>query len=123
MKHDSNLFSSFRCAFAGIWEALRTQRNLRIHSAIGLAVVVASLVLRLTPVEWAIIALTIGSMFAAELFNTVVEANVDLFTDRYHPLARQAKDIAAGAVLTTAITSVVVGLLILGPHLLDRIAR
>ena len=123
MEHDSNLFSSFRCAFAGIWEALRTQRNLRIHLAIGLAVVVAGIVLRLSSVEWAIIALTIGSMFAAELFNTVVEANVDLFTDRYHPLARQAKDIAAGAVLTIAITSIVIGLLILGPHILDRIAR
>ena len=123
MEHDSNLFSSFRCALAGIWEALRTQRNLRIHAAIGLAVIVAGIVLRLNSVEWAIMALTIGSMFAAELFNTVVEANVDLFTEDYHPLARRAKDIAAGAVLTTAVASIVIGLLILGPHLLDRIAR
>ena len=116
-----NLFASVRCAFHGIWEALRTQRNMRIHLAVALVVVLAAIVLQLALWEWAIIALTIASVFAAELLNTVVEATIDLITDRYHPLAKRAKDIAAGSVLVTVIGSVVTGLLILGPHLLDAL--
>ena len=67
--------------------------------------------------EWAIIALTIGIVLAAEAFNTVAEAVVDLVAAEYHPLAKVAKDVAAGAVLVMAIAAVIVGLLILGPPL------
>lgn len=118
---DFDLLTSFRCAFEGLWEALRTQRNLRIHFFIAFVTILAGIVLQLTAIEWALITLTIGGMFVAELFNTVVEATIDLITDRYHPLAKRAKDISAGAVLVAAIVSVIVGLLIFGPRLLNRI--
>jgi diacylglycerol kinase len=116
-----NLFDSFRCAFAGLWHALRTQRNFRIHVSIAIIVVITGMFLRLRRDEWAIIALTIGFVFTAELFNTVIEAIIDLVTEDYHPLAKKAKDVAAAAVLMAAITAVAVGLLILGPPLLAQL--
>lgn len=116
-----NLLDSFRYAFAGLWHALRTQRNIRIHVSIAIGVVVIGMAVGLHRDEWAIIALTVGFVFAAELFNTVIEAIIDLVTEEYHPLAKKAKDVAAGAVLTAAITAIAVGLLILGPPLLARL--
>ncbi len=116
-----NLLDSFRYAFAGLWHALRTQRNIRIHVSIAIGVVVLGMAVGLRRDEWAIIALTMGFVFTAELFNTVIEAIIDLVTEEYHPLAKKAKDVAAGAVLAAAITAVAVGLLILGPPLLARL--
>lgn len=115
--HNSNLLTSFKYAFSGVWHVLRTQRNARIHLSIALVVVALGLWLGLNSTEWAIIVLTIGLVLAAESFNTVAEAAVDLATAEYHPLAKIAKDVAAGAVLLMAIAAVVVGLLILGPPL------
>ncbi len=116
-----SLLDSFRYAFAGLWHALRTQRNIRIHVSIAIGVVVLGMAVGLHRDEWAIIALTVGFVFTAELFNTVIEAIIDLVTEEYHPLAKKAKDVAAGAVLTAAITAVAVGLLILVPALLARL--
>jgi diacylglycerol kinase len=113
----SDLLTSFKCAFSGVSHVLRTQRNARIHLSVALVVIVVGLWLGLSRTEWAIIALTIGSVLAAESLNTVAEAAVDLATAEYHPLAKVAKDVAAGAVLLMAITAVIVGMLILGPPL------
>jgi diacylglycerol kinase len=113
----SDLLTSFKYAFSGVSHVLRTQRNARIHLLVALVVIVVGLWLGLNRTEWAIIALTIGSVLAAESLNTVAEAAVDLATSEYHPLAKIAKDVAAGAVLLMAMTAVVVGLLILGPPL------
>jgi diacylglycerol kinase (ATP) len=117
----SNLLTSFKYAFSGMWHVLRTQRNARIHLLVALGVIVLGLWLGLSRTEWAIIALTIGLVLVAESFNTVAESAVDLMTGEYHPLAKIAKDVAAGAVLLMAITAVVVGLLILGPPLWQAI--
>lgn len=113
----SDLLTSFKYAFSGVSHVLRTQRNARIHLSVALVVIVVGLWLGLSRTEWAVIALTIGSVLATESLNTVAEAAVDLATTKYHPLARIAKDVAAGAVLLMAITAVVVGVLILGPPL------
>jgi diacylglycerol kinase (ATP) len=115
--HRSTLLTSFKYAFSGMWHVLRTQRNARVHLSLALVVIVLGLWLGLSRIEWAIIVLTIGLVLAAESFNTVAEAAVDLATAEYHPLAKIAKDVAAGAVLLMAITAVIVGLLILGPPL------
>ena len=115
--HPSHRLASFKYAFAGIWHLLRTQANARIHLAIALIVVVLGAWLGLSTTEWAIIALTMGLVLAAEAFNTVAEAVVDLATPDYHPLAKIAKDVSAGAVLLMAVAAIVVGLLILGPPL------
>jgi len=100
---------------------LRGQRNLRIHLAFVVAITVLALYLQVSLTQWAILALTYSLVMAAELLNSALEALTDLVSPKYHPLARQAKDLAAGAVLVTAIGAVAVGLLILGPPLWAKI--
>ena len=120
--HKRTLSTSFRCAFAGFWYALKTQRNMRIHLAIALVVLALGLYLGLSWDQWALLTLTSGFVVAAEMFNTVAEAAMDAATPHYHPLVKTAKDVAAGAVLLTATVAVVVGLLVLGPPLWARIS-
>jgi len=115
-----NIFESFRFAFSGLWYALRTQRNTRIHLTITAAVVVLGLFLELSYVQWAVVTLTIGFVLVSEMLNTVAETLVDLISPGYHPLAKIVKDATAGAVLLAAIVSIVVGLLVLGPPLWER---
>src|SRR5690349_16891510 len=95
----------------------RTQRNAWIHAFAALTVLIMGLWLGLSNVEWAILALTIGLVFVTEFINTSLEAVVDLAGPAQHALAKVGKDVAAAAVLTSAIVSVIVGLLILGPPL------
>ncbi len=111
------LIRSFGHAFAGIGYGLRTQANLRIHIVITIGVIAAGLWLQISPIEWAILAVTIMIVLSAELFNTAIEAVVDRVGNEPHPLSRIAKDTAAGAVLIGAIGAVIVGLLIFGPRL------
>jgi diacylglycerol kinase len=85
--------------------------------AIGLLAIILAALLRLTPPEWALLALTIGLVVVSEMFNSVTEVAVDAVTQEFHPLAKAAKDLAAGAVVFSAIVSVVVGLLLFGPRL------
>ena len=108
---------SFGYAFEGIAYVVRTQRNIRVHLTIAGLVIVAGILLRVTAVEWAIIALAMGVVFAAEMVNTVAELAVDLLTEEYHPMAKVAKDVSAAAVLVTAIAAVAVGVAIFGPRL------
>jgi undecaprenol kinase/diacylglycerol kinase (ATP) len=113
-----NRLQSFRCAFVGIEYTLRTQRNAQIHVIIALGIFILGLFLKLSLTEWAVLALTMGFVLAAEMMNTVAEAAMDYMTAEFHPQVKIVKDVAAGAVLTAAITAVIVGLLILGPPLL-----
>jgi diacylglycerol kinase len=107
----------FGYAFSGLWYTLRTQRNMRVHVSIALLAVLVGLLLRISPVEFAIIFLAIICVFTAEMFNTVLEICVDLASPEYNPLAKIAKDVAAGAVLMSAILSVIIGLFIFLPHI------
>jgi diacylglycerol kinase (ATP) len=111
------LARSFRYAFAGLGYVARTQRNFRIHLAAGTLAAILGLVAGLSTPEWAVLATLITLVLAAEMTNTVVEAIVDLASPTYHPLAKVAKDVAAGAVLLTAIGAIVVGLFLFVPHL------
>ncbi|HEX8916461.1 MAG TPA: diacylglycerol kinase family protein [Humisphaera sp.] len=108
---------AFRYAGAGVSYLFRTQRNARIHAVIGTAAVGLAAWLRIGRVEWAILVLTIASVIILEGLNTAIEAAVDLASPKYHPLAKVAKDVAAGMVLVAAVAAVAVGLLILGPPL------
>lgn len=112
---------SFQHAFSGLWYMLRTQRNSWIHSTATICVIALGLWLGLSFVQWAILVLTMGLVWMAEFVNTALEAVVDLASPDIHPLARVGKDVGAAAVLVAAITSVVVGLLILGPTLWARL--
>jgi undecaprenol kinase len=95
----------------------RTQRNARIHVAIGAAACGLGAWLRISRLEWAVIIFTIALVLILEGLNTAVEAAIDLASPKFHPLAKAAKDLAAGMVLIGAIASVAVGSLILGPPL------
>ena len=116
-RHRGNLRSSFRYAGAGLRWAVLTQRNMRIHLAISALAVILALLLHFSARDLAVVALTIMIVLALEMLNTVVEAAVDLASPEYHPLAKIAKDVAAGAVLVTAIGAVAVGLLLYVPYL------
>lgn len=109
---------SFAHASDGLRYALHTQANVRVHFVIGVGVLLAGNSIGLSLLELAIVGLTICLVIFAELTNTVVEVVVDLVTSEYHPLAKVAKDVAAGAVLWTALMSVVTGVLVMGPHLI-----
>lgn len=113
------LASSFGYAFAGLGYLIGTQRNAKIHITLGLLAVALGFLLGIDRGEWLALVLTITLVIAAEGVNTAVEAAVDLASPDYHPLAKIAKDVAAGTVLLTAITSLVVGMMIFLPRLLD----
>ena len=110
-KTQQPLSRSFGYALSGIGQALG-QRNMRIHVVIAVIAIVACALLRCTAIEWAIVLVLIGLVITGELINTSIEAAVDLASPDIHPLAKRAKDVAAGAVLVLAITAVVVGLII-----------
>lgn len=113
---------SFRHAFRGWFYVLRTQRNAWIHSAIATAVFIVGLWLGLPPRDWAVIILTAAVVFAAEFMNTAIEVVVDLASPDEHPLAKIGKDVGAAAVLVAALAAFLIGLLLLGPPLLQKLA-
>lgn len=106
------LGDSFRYAVEGLLYSLRTQANMRIHLAAALVVVSAAILLGLSRAEVVALILAVIMVIGAEMMNTAVEAAVDLTTGSYHPLARIAKNVAAGAVLVSAIGAVLVGYLV-----------
>ena len=109
------LHKSFSYAFEGIFTGIRNERNMKIHIAVATLVVIAGWILGLSITEWCICLGLFGLVMALELVNTAVEAVVDLVTTERHPLAKIAKDTAAGAVLIAAIMAAIVGLLIFVP--------
>ena len=123
MKPESqtNFIVSFKCAFEGLRYAFKTQRNFRFHLFAALLVMIAAYWLKVSPAAWGVLILTVGSVLVVELLNTAVEVIVDFISPEYHPLAKTAKDLAAGAVLLVAITSILVGIVILGAPLWQRI--
>lgn len=108
---------SIKVALEGIKYVLITQPNARIHAVFTLAVFLLAGVLRLPRLEWVILLLTVGLVWAAEIFNTAVEIAVDVVSPDYDPKAKIIKDISAGAVLISVLVSILVGLFIFGPHL------
>src|SRR5215831_866217 len=114
----SGFFRSFAFAGQGVWYVVRTQRNMRVHLLAGAAAIVAGLVLRIGAADWACVLTAIGLVLTAETLNTVVEALTDLCTDEFHPLAKIAKDAAAGAVLIASAAALGVGLAVFLPRLL-----
>jgi len=110
----NKLIKSFGYAIVGIITAFK-QQNMRIHFISMIIVLIAGLLTRLSTVEWLVIILMIAMVIGAEMINSAIESVVDLASPELHHLAKQAKDIAAGAVLVFAICSVVIGLIIFVP--------
>jgi undecaprenol kinase len=114
----ARLWRSFSFAMTGIKTALWSERNMRIHFLVSLLVIGCALFFSISQLEWLFVIFAIGGIFSLELINTAIERVVDLVTKEYHPLAKQAKDIAAGAVFIYAITVVVIGIIIFLPYIL-----
>ena len=111
---------SFRYAARGVVALLRSQHNAWIHAAASVAVVGLGLFVGLSRLEWCLVVLVMTAVWTAEAVNTALEALCDVASPDLHPLVERAKDIAAGAVLLTAVGAAVVGVLVFGPHLLWR---
>jgi undecaprenol kinase len=108
---------SFHFALQGLTHTIANERNMRIHVVISIVVVICGFLVRLTALEWLFILFAIGGVFTLELLNTALERIVDLVTEDFHPLAKQAKDIAAAAVFVYAILSIIAGMIIFVPKL------
>jgi len=124
MEHSNNfnlkkLIRSFGFAFTGLYELIKSEQNARVHLFISIGVVIAGFLFQISATEWCIVALCIGLVFAAEAFNTVIEKLVDHLFPQKHETARLTKDIAAGAVLFSALMAVVCGIIIFLPKLLS----
>lgn len=113
----SRWFDAANNAIEGILHAAKTQRHLKFHLLAAFSVLLCCFIIGLDKYEFAIIALITMVVIVAEMFNSALEAVVDLTTQEFKTLARAAKDISAGAVLISAIGALVIGYLILGPHL------
>ena len=113
---------SVRCAAAGVRVMVASQQNAWIHAAATLCVVAVGLAFGLTKAEWCWIILAVISVWTAEALNTAFEFLTDVASPEFHPVAAKAKDVAAGAVLITALGSALIGLLILGPHALASLS-
>lgn len=116
---ESRLYASFNHAIQGVVHVVRTEKNMRIHLALGLLVVLLATVLRISRVELIALILTIGIMFVAELLNTAIEEVVNLITTEYHPLAKIIKNVSAGAVLVSALTAIAIGYLVFIDYFLN----
>lgn len=106
------LLDSFGFAVNGIIYCLRTQRNMRIHAAAVLVVILLSFAAKLSRIEVIMLTFAISLVLICEMINTAIEKSIDLFTDKYHPLAKIAKDVAAGAVFIAAANSLIIGYLV-----------
>lgn len=117
----SGRVKSFRYAFVGIWTMISSQHNAWIHAAATFFVIITGAYFGLTKAEWCWIILAVTSVWTAETVNTAFEFLVDLVSPEYHPIAGKVKDVAAGAVLITAIGAALIGLVIMGPYALEKI--
>jgi diacylglycerol kinase (ATP) len=114
------VFDSFNYAFEGIIHVLRTQRNMRIHFAVAFIVLVAALAVNVTKLELIALLISITFVLIAEMLNTGLEAAIDIATTSFDPMAKLAKDIAAGAVLIASVNAVIVGYLVFSGKVANR---
>ena len=118
-----SIVESFNYAIEGIIHVLRTQRNMRIHFAIAIGVLVAALAFDVTRLELIALLLAIAFVLIAEMVNTAIEAAVDVASTSFDPMAKLAKDIGAGAVLIAAINAIAVGYLVFSGQVADESSR
>ncbi|GEM47907.1 diacylglycerol kinase [Deinococcus cellulosilyticus NBRC 106333 = KACC 11606] len=117
-KHPHTQLEAFKFAYEGIMHCIRTQRNFRIELALAAVALGLSIWLK---TGLAIIVACIVSVLVLEMINTAIEATIDLITEEYHPLARIAKDVAAGAVLVASLGAALIGAITLIPPLLEKL--
>jgi len=122
------IFDSFNFAFEGIIHVLRTQRNMRIHFVVAIGVIVLALVVAVSKIELIVLLISITFVLITEMINSAIEGAIDVATTSFDPMAKLAKDVAAGAVLIATLNAIAVGYLVFSHrvsarsgHLLDRL--
>lgn len=109
---NKNFLDALKKALNGIWYGIKTQRNIKIQIIVSIVVIIVGLILKLNITEFIFITLSIMIVIIAEMINTAIEVAVNLYTDKYHELAKISKDVAAGAVTLAAINAVIIATLI-----------
>ncbi|PEC51169.1 diacylglycerol kinase family protein [Gottfriedia acidiceleris] len=115
-KKRAPLLKSFGFAFSGIYKVIKDERNIKIHLFATFISIGLAFYLHISRIDWLILLLIITSVISLELVNSSIEAVVDLASPNKHPLAKKAKDVAAGAVLVAAIVSIIIGALLFFPY-------
>ena len=115
-------FLSFKNAFIGWWHVIKTQQNAWIHAVATFIVILVGFWVGLSLIKWAILILIIAIVWTAEFLNTALEIVVDLVCPEAHPLAKAGKDVGAASVLIAAVCAFVIGILVLGPPLIQRLS-
>jgi diacylglycerol kinase (ATP) len=123
LRRAPSIFESFNFAFEGIIHVLRTQRNMRVHFAVAVIVLVAGLWVGVSKLELIALLLAIAFVFITEMINSALEQAIDVATTSFDPLAKLAKDIAAGAVLIATVNAVAIGYLVFSGEVSDRSTR
>ncbi|MED4016494.1 diacylglycerol kinase family protein [Sutcliffiella cohnii] len=116
-----SLSKSFFFALEGFMYVLKKERNIKIHIIIAIFMILLSLYLNISKIEWVVLFLIIGGMVVIEIINTAIENVVDLVTEDFHPLAKIAKDVAASAALVFAVVAVVVGIILYLPYIVQLV--
>lgn len=123
-KKDRGIFrlsKSFKYAYWGLKETYKSEQTVWIYIPVAIVVILMGFIFKISSFEWIIIILLLGLIYSLELINTALESTVDLATKEIHPLAKKAKDVISAAVLTFAITSVIIGLIIFLPKIFEKI--
>ena len=121
-RRSPTIFDSFNYAFEGLIHVLRTQRNMRVHFAVAVIVLVVAITVGVSKIELIALLISITFVLVAEMINTAVEGTIDAATTSFDPMAKLAKDIAAGAVLISAVNAVAVGYLVFAGKAADKSA-
>ena len=118
VEKSKNVISSFKYAFQGVFSAIKTERNLKIHISIMILVIIVGIFLKISKMEWIIRIILFGLVIGGEMLNSAIETVVDIAMPEINPKAKFAKDVAAGAVLIFAISSAIIGLIIFIPKII-----
>lgn len=120
-KKNKKLINSFKCAIQGIIQAMKTERNVKIHITIMILVIISGIVFKIAKQEWITCIILFGLVISLELVNSAIETTVDIAMPEINEKAKNAKDIAAGAVLVSSISSAIIGLTIFIPKIIEFI--
>ncbi len=116
---NKKLINSFKYAFTGMWSAYKSERNMKIHIAVAILVILFGIFLQISTYEWLACIVCFAMVIGAEMFNTAIETVVDIAMPKKDERAKKAKDVAAGAVLVFAIGSAIIGSIIFIPKIID----
>ncbi|MCI5702680.1 MAG: diacylglycerol kinase family protein [Erysipelotrichaceae bacterium] len=116
---NKKLINSFKYAFTGMWSAYKSERNMKIHIAVAILVILFGVFLQISTYEWLACTVCFAMVIGSEMFNTAIETVVDIAMPKKDERAKKAKDVAAGGVLVFAIGSAIIGSIIFIPKIID----